>query len=126
MKFTFRLLLFGQFSAALLALGVGRPAVHAADPLPKELAKYEALIKPEHRTHWAFQPVKKPAVPTAKNAQWACNPIDAFVLARLETQGWQPAPPADPRSLLRRLYLDVIGVPPTLTEQESFLKDSSC
>ena len=104
MKFTFRLL-FWKFSAALLALGVGLPAVHGANPLPKELAKYEALIKPEHRKHWAFQPVKRPAVPSVKNHEWACNPIDAFVLARLEAQGWQPAPPADPRSLLRRLYL---------------------
>jgi hypothetical protein len=124
MKITFQLLL-SRFSAALLALGGGLPVVQGADPLPKELARYEALVKPEHRKHWAFQPVKWPPVPTVGNTEWVRNPIDGFVLARLEAQGWQPAPPADPRTLLRRLYLDVIGTPPTLAEQESFLKDSS-
>jgi hypothetical protein len=124
MRFTFRSSSW-RSSAALLALGLGLQALHAAGPLPKELAKYEALVKPEHRKHWAFQPVKRPPVPTVNNAEWARNPIDAFVLSGLEAQGWQPAPPADPRSLLRRLYLDVIGVPPSLPEQESFLKDSS-
>ncbi len=102
-----------------------RLAAQAAEPLPKELAKYDALIKPEHRRHWAFQPVKRPSVPRVRNADWARNPIDAFVLARLEARGWQPASPADARAFLRRLYLDVIGMPPTLLEQESFLHDTT-
>src|SRR6266478_381596 len=88
---------------------LGSLAAQAAEPLPKELAKYDALIKPEHRRHWAFQPVKRPAIPKVQNAGWARNPIDAFVLARLEARGWQLASPADARAFLRRVYLDVIG-----------------
>src|SRR5262249_25314716 len=86
---------------------------------------YDALIKPSARKHWAFQPVRRPEVPSVKNTQWVRNPIDAFVLRRLEDQGWQPAPPAERRALLRRVYLNLIGVSPTLAEQEAFLKDTS-
>lgn len=107
-------------SSALLA----SPVAQGTEPLPKELAKYESLIKPEHRQHWAFQPVKQPAIPRVRNTEWARNPIDAFVLARLEEQGWKPAPAADLRAFLRRIYLDVIGIPPTPLEQQTFLNDS--
>src|SRR5712692_534138 len=107
------LVLISPFLPALVGLGIGLPTVRGDEPLSKELAKYDSLIKPENRMHRAFQPVKKPAVPQVGNAEWVRNPIDAVVLARLEAQGWQPAPAADSRSLLRRLYLDVMGVPPT-------------
>src|SRR5262245_34074237 len=84
-----------------------------------DLAQYDALIKPDDRSHWAFQPVRRPAVPTPAHASpaaanWVRNPIDAFVLAKLQSRGWQPAEPAEPRQLVRRLYLDVIGLPPTI------------
>jgi hypothetical protein len=90
---------------------------------PKELAKYDAKIKPADRLHWSYQPVKKPALPKVKNADWVRNPIDAFVLDRLEKKGWQPSPPAEPRAWLRRVHLDVTGLPPTLAEQDAFLKN---
>ena len=90
---------------------------------PKELARYDAKIKPADRQHWSYLPVKKPAIPTVKNAAWVRNPIDAFVLNRLERKGWKPSGAAEPHAWLRRVYLDVTGLPPTLAEQDAFLKN---
>ena len=87
----------------------------------------DAEARPAHdkrSEHWAFQPVSGPAVPDIKSS-WVRNPIDAFVLAKLQSKGWQPADPATPRALLRRVYLDLNGLPPTIEEQEAFLKDPS-
>jgi hypothetical protein len=81
--------------------------------------------RPADERHWAFQPVQRPALPAVRNHAWVRTPIDAFVLARLERQGIQPAPPADRRTLLRRVYFDLIGLPPTPAEQQAFLNDSS-
>ena len=75
--------------------------------------------------HWAFQPVRRPTTPHAANSSWPRTPIDSFVLARLDQAGLKPAPAADRRALLRRVYLDLIGLPPTPREQEQFLQDSS-
>ena len=72
--------------------------------------------------HWAFQPIANPPVPQVRDRAWVRNPIDAFVLAKLEARGWKPSPPAPPQALLRRMYLDVTGLPPTLAEQEQFAK----
>ena len=77
---------------------------------------------PQRSKHWAFQPISRPAVPGVKNA-WVRNPIDSFILDKLQSRGWTAAPPASPRALLRRVYLDITGLPPTLAEQEAFLKD---
>ncbi len=72
------------------------------------------------RTHWAFQPRQAIiAVPAVRNRQWVRNPIDAFVLARLEQKGWQPSPAASRAQLLRRAWLDLTGLPPTLREQST-------
>src|SRR6185503_7106861 len=60
-----------------------------------------------------------------KNPKWVRNPVDAFILHTLEDRGIQPSPEADKRTLLRRLSLDLIGLPPTSGEVEAFLKDSS-
>jgi len=73
---------------------------------------------------WAFKPVRRPAVPTVK-AVPATNPIDRFLLAKLEAKGLSFAPPADRRTLLRRVYFDLIGLPPSPTEIDAFLKDDS-
>jgi hypothetical protein len=77
------------------------------------------------KPHWAFQPVVRPTLPTVRNPDWVRTPLDAFVLARFEAQGLQPAAPADRRTLLRRVYLDLIGLPPTPEEQRAFLADTS-
>ncbi len=75
--------------------------------------------------HWAFVPPVRPALPAVRNPQWLRTPIDAFILARLEREGLRPAPAADRVTLLRRLSLDLIGLPPTSAEVDAFLADSS-
>ncbi len=67
-------------------------------------------------THWAFTTPERPAIPNVKKSAWVKNPIDAFVLANLEAQNLSPAEAADPTTLLRRMSLDLIGMPPTLDE----------
>jgi mono/diheme cytochrome c family protein len=76
-------------------------------------------------THWAFRKPLRPTIPAVKNAAWVRNPIDAFILAAQETRGLTAAPEADPRVLLRRVYLDLIGLPPTPAEIHAFLSDPS-
>ncbi|MEW6303075.1 MAG: PSD1 and planctomycete cytochrome C domain-containing protein [Verrucomicrobiota bacterium] len=73
--------------------------------------------------HWAHLPPDRPAVPAVKNTAWVANPIDAFVLARLEKERVRPSPEADPRTLIRRLTLDLAGLPPAPREVEQFLAD---
>jgi len=77
------------------------------------------------KTHWSFQPVKNPALPRVKNAAWAKNPIDRFILAGLEAKGLQPAKPADRRSLIRRVTFDVTGLPPATKEISDFVTDTA-
>ncbi len=80
-------------------------------------AKYEA--------HWSFIPPVRPAIPAVKDAGWVRNPIDAFVLNRLDREGLAPSPETDKTTLLRRLSLDLIGLPPTIAEVDAFLADES-
>jgi mono/diheme cytochrome c family protein len=75
--------------------------------------------------HWAYQVPRRPAVPAVKNRGWVRNPIDAFVAAEHEKRGLAPLAEADPRTLLRRLYLDLVGLPPTVDEMKAFLGDRS-
>src|SRR6266540_1801969 len=75
--------------------------------------------------HWAFVAPVRPPTPEVKNKAWARNPIDAFILARLERENLAPSPEADKITLLRRLSLDLIGLPPTPEEVDAFLKDTS-
>src|SRR5262249_14971759 len=73
--------------------------------------------------HWAFVKPERPAPPEVKNRAWVKTPIDRFVLARLEKEGLTPSPEADRVTLLRRLSLDLIGLPPTVAEVDAFLND---
>ena len=82
-------------------------------------------ITDKDRSHWAFQPVRRPPVPAVKEAQWVANPIDAFILAKLEAKGLPPNPPAAKQELIRRLYYDVTGLAPTPQEIEAFVADPS-
>lgn len=75
--------------------------------------------------HWAFVPPEKPASPKVKNEKWIKNPIDTFVLAKLEENDLKPSDQADKLKLMRRLYLDLIGLPPTLREIKEYEKDKS-
>ena len=74
---------------------------------------------------WPFERPAKREPPRVKNTDWVRNPIDAFVLGRLEEKGIPPAPAASNRTLARRLYLDLVGVPPTPQEMNQFLNDQS-
>lgn len=73
--------------------------------------------------HWAFVPPHLPAVPTVHNRRWVRNPVDAFVLARLERENFTPSPEADRRTLIRRLCLDLLGLPPSPEQVREFLAD---
>src|SRR5262249_7530599 len=73
--------------------------------------------------HWAFQPPKRHAPPKTAQADWMRNPIDAFILARLEKEKIQPSPEADRVTLVRRLSLDLLGLPPAPAEVDAFVKD---
>ena len=78
------------------------------------------------RHHWAYQPVKKPAVPAdLKNSQWIKTPIDAFVLQKVQEAGMIPSPDAPKETLLRRVYYDLVGFPPTPAETDAFMLDNS-
>jgi cytochrome c5 len=72
---------------------------------------------------WSLQPIAHPAPPAVRNRVWAANAIDQFILARLEAEKIAPSPPADRATLIRRISLDLTGLPPTPEEVESFLAD---
>jgi hypothetical protein len=74
---------------------------------------------------WSFIPPQRPPLPAVKNSAWVRNPIDAFILSRLEREGLSPSPEADKRTLIRRVTLDLTGLPPTPAEIEAFLADAS-
>lgn len=82
-------------------------------------------IRPEQKRHWAFQPVGNPRLPAVNHADWPLNAIDNFILAKLEEKGLAPNPPADKRTLLRRVTYDLTGLPPTPAEVDAFLADDS-
>src|SRR5205085_962434 len=75
--------------------------------------------------HWAWQPLLRPALPAVKNSAWVQNPIDRFVLSRLEEKGIAPSPEADRHVLIKRLSYDLIGLPPTVEEVDAFLRDTA-
>ncbi|MEE8469012.1 MAG: DUF1549 domain-containing protein, partial [Planctomycetota bacterium] len=131
----------------------GRAAIAPGDPLASELlhrireedesrrmppAETGPALTPEevrllgewieagakYAVHWSLVPPRRTALPPVSNADWGRNGIDAFVLARLDAEGLEPEPEADSWTLARRLYLDLIGLPPTPEQAESFRGDS--
>ncbi len=74
---------------------------------------------------WSFIPPKRPALPQVKDSAWVRNPIDSFILSRLEREGLHPSPEADKRTLIRRVSLDLTGLPPSPSEVDAFLADNS-
>jgi hypothetical protein len=74
---------------------------------------------------WSYQPVRRPEIPRVEAVERVANPIDAFILARLEQSTMQPAPRADRRTLIRRVYFDLVGFPPTMEEVSAFVADAS-
>ena len=92
-----------------IAQGAKAPASEPADQDPSR--------------HWAFQPPVRPPVPKVKNKKWARNPVDLFLAAEQEKHGLKPQPAVEKSLLLRRVYLDLIGLPPTRAETQVFLAD---
>jgi hypothetical protein len=85
--------------------------------------KTTTIVEPEATKHWAFQPVRKPALPAVAQPNWPQGPVDFFILARLKANGLKPNPTADRRTLLRRLKVDLLGLPPTYEEVAAFEAD---
>ena len=96
-----------------------------AVPLSEDAASIrDALVTDEDRRFWAFQPSQRPSVPPVNAADHVRNPIDAFVLRKLEASGLTLSPEADRTTLLRRVHFDLVGLPPTPEEIDAFLNDS--
>ncbi len=97
------------------------------DDRPDQLTSlaHRELITEEDRNYWAFQPPREPEFPTVRLTSWPRQQIDHFILARLEQEQLAPARPADKLELVRRVYLDVIGLPPTPAQVRAFLADDS-
>ncbi|HZF39186.1 MAG TPA: DUF1553 domain-containing protein [Blastocatellia bacterium] len=141
-------------AAALADLGRGRRAIAPRHPEQSELVKRISATDADMRmppvssgralsqaeialltewiaqgatwqTHWAFIPPRRPPLPAVKDRRWPRNAIDYFVLARLEKEGLTPAPAPDRATLIRRVSLDLTGLPPTPAEVDAFLKDRS-
>ena len=94
-------------------------------PAQKETLKRWIAEGAEYQPHWAYIKPVRPEIPPVKNPPWAKNPLDAFISHDLEARNLAPSPEADKRTLLRRLSLDLIGLPPTPQEVGAFLEDSS-
>ncbi len=134
-----------KLSSGVAAIVPGNPAEsellkriespHADERMPPEKpplkAPQIALLRQwiasgaEYQSHWAFQPLRKPAPPTVQDATGVRNPIDLFVRARLDAAKIKPSPQADRETLIKRLHYDLIGLPPTPTEVDRFVNDPS-
>ena len=88
-----------------------------------------ALVKPfnlrDRAGHWSLRPVQDPPIPKVKDGSWPINPVDQFLLAKLEAKGIKPAGETDQRTLIRRLTFDLIGLPPTPEEADAFVSDQA-
>ncbi|HMJ61415.1 MAG TPA: DUF1549 domain-containing protein, partial [Bryobacteraceae bacterium] len=99
-----------------------RQWIDAGAPGPDSVAPLAAAKQPKH---WSYIKPVRPALPQVKDAAWPRNPIDNFILARLEREGLRPAPDAPKSTLLRRVYLDLTGLPPSPQEVDAFVADQS-
>jgi hypothetical protein len=115
----------GRLPAAAVADLENWVAAGAPDPRARVAATTAGPDLEAARRHWAFRPIRAPALSEVKDRQWPRTPVDRFVLARLEERGLLPSPPADRRTLLRRVSFDLTGLPPTPDEVDAFLADKS-
>ncbi len=107
-----------------LSLGAPYDRPLAAGRSQKD-ASGRTLITEEDRQFWSYQPLRAVSPPSVKTANWARTPIDRFILAALEAKGIVPNAPADRRTLIRRAYFDLIGLPPTPAQVRAFVEDRS-
>ena len=92
-------------------------------PWPSQRAL--ALVASQASSHWSFQPIERPAEPQVSDISWARNPIDRFILARLDQRGLRPAPETEKATLIRRVYIDLIGLLPKPEEIDAVIEDTS-
>jgi mono/diheme cytochrome c family protein len=114
-----------KLSDALIADLVAWVKMGAPDPRSAGKAVAGANWSKERREHWAFQPIKLVAEPDVHDTNWVADPVDAFVLAKLEEKAMKPNAPADRRTLIRRATYDLTGLPPTPEEVQAFVEDNS-
>ena len=103
--------------AAWIKTGAVWPAGPAKTP--------QYVITPEQRSFWSFRPVVTPALPIVKDTKWVHNDVDRFILAKLEEKSLTPVRTAERRTLIRRAYLDLTGLPPSPEEVDGFVRDKS-
>ena len=100
-------------------IDMGAPWPKSNEP---QVAEKQGIDYEKYRKeHWSLKPIQNPAPPEVANGTWPRNPIDQFVLARLEDAGMKPSPEADRRALIRRAYFDLVGLPPTPEEVAAFV-----
>ncbi len=114
----------GRLSDSVIADFVRWVEIGAPDPRDGAAAP-RAVDKNAGRQFWSFRPLGKNEPPELPEAEWALTPVDRFILARQQASGVEPSPAADPRTLLRRAYFGLIGLPPSPNETEAFLSDTS-
>jgi hypothetical protein len=119
----------GKLSGSIVAdfekwvsMGAPWPGTDRAVELPK---KGPIDLSKRKKEHWAWQPLQRHEPPVTRDSRWSRTDLDRFVLARLETAGLTPARQAEPHTLLRRLYFDLIGLPPTPDEVAAFATDAA-
>jgi hypothetical protein len=110
---------------ATLEQWVAAGAFDPREPVSDTPAPLTGMSIDAGRAFWSMLPLSDPAIPTVEYADWVSNPIDSFILAKLESQGLIPAPPASRRDWLRRLWLNLTGVPPTVEEWQLFEQDTA-
>jgi hypothetical protein len=110
-----------QLLRSWIAQGANWPESKLAGPTTRP----EMIVTADDRQHWSYLPLHRVDAPTLKDAQWCRSDIDRFILASLEAKNLHPNPIADRRTLIRRLYFDMLGLPPTPDEVDKFLSDPS-
>jgi hypothetical protein len=99
--------------------------IGAPDPRDGAVPVLATSIEARAKSHWSFSPPKKPAVPSVRNNAWSRSDLDRLVLAKLEAKSIEPSPQAAPRDLVRRLFFDLTGLPPTYADVKAFEADST-
>jgi hypothetical protein len=103
---------------------MGLPGLSQVPPSAQDAATEEWQVKlAKRRAHWAWQPVRKPALPPLSDGDASPHPVDRYLLAKMREKGLEPAAPAPPAAVLRRLKFALVGLPPTEEEMESFVQE---
>src|SRR5438477_8879644 len=110
---------------ARIAAWIDAGAPYDKPLIAKAEKKTRDKVTDEDRKFWSFQPLQKPKIPQVKNASWCRNDLDRFVLAKLEEKKLKPNPAIERRKLIRRVYFDLIGLPPSPEEVDAFVNDKA-